>query len=216
MKTKRFRDPSKRRKQYLRKRDYWLELSRKWNKEHRDNCHIIAKRYRSAHPERVQARMKKWRLNNKPKWKVHNKKWRKANPDKIKGYRRNWELKYPEKVRAKSTKWRRANPDKHAASKKKWRLANLSRYVQYYHQRKAKKLCRPFEDCSNKIRLLRRISKFCHWCCQKLDASNFTIDHIVPLARGGHHINDNLVPACKKCNFSKGDKLIGEWEYEPV
>lgn len=39
-----------------------------------------------------------------------------------------------------------------------------------------------------------------------------TIDHIVPLARGGKHEADNLTSACYSCNSSKKDKLLEEWD----
>lgn len=38
-----------------------------------------------------------------------------------------------------------------------------------------------------------------------------TVDHVRPLARSGWEHEDNLVPACKSCNFSKGSKLLTEW-----
>lgn len=37
------------------------------------------------------------------------------------------------------------------------------------------------------------------------------IDHVVPLARGGQHTITNLVPACARCNLSKGAKSVKEW-----
>lgn len=39
-----------------------------------------------------------------------------------------------------------------------------------------------------------------------------TIDHVIPLSRGGSHAIGNLVPACRTCNLSKGKKLIVEWK----
>lgn len=39
-----------------------------------------------------------------------------------------------------------------------------------------------------------------------------TIDHLVPLARGGLHQPSNIVAACGSCNSSKCDRLITEWE----
>lgn len=38
-----------------------------------------------------------------------------------------------------------------------------------------------------------------------------TVDHIVPLARGGSNFSSNLAPACRSCNSSKGTKLLAEW-----
>lgn len=38
-----------------------------------------------------------------------------------------------------------------------------------------------------------------------------TIDHFRPLARGGEHAVENVVPACERCNYRKSDRLIFEW-----
>jgi len=37
-----------------------------------------------------------------------------------------------------------------------------------------------------------------------------TVEHILPLCRGGTHTWDNVVPAHAICNFSKGDSLPEE------
>lgn len=38
-----------------------------------------------------------------------------------------------------------------------------------------------------------------------------TIDHVVPLVRGGRHEYANLLPACIRCNMDKGTLLLNEW-----
>jgi 5-methylcytosine-specific restriction endonuclease McrA len=40
----------------------------------------------------------------------------------------------------------------------------------------------------------------CYWCGEP-DAD--TVDHIVPVALGGSNRRDNLVPACRHCNFAR-------------
>ncbi|AQT79196.1 hypothetical protein B1R94_07825 [Mycolicibacterium litorale] len=37
-----------------------------------------------------------------------------------------------------------------------------------------------------------------------------TWDAIIPLAKGGMHTLDNMQPACRECNSSKGDRFIDE------
>ncbi|MEU5847429.1 HNH endonuclease [Saccharopolyspora shandongensis] len=39
-----------------------------------------------------------------------------------------------------------------------------------------------------------------------------TVDHVRPLSRGGIEHESNLVPACMACNYSKGRKLLSEWD----
>lgn len=44
----------------------------------------------------------------------------------------------------------------------------------------------------------------CHYCEQKFPPEKLTLDHVVPLARGGESTRGNCVPACEACNRSKG------------
>jgi 5-methylcytosine-specific restriction enzyme A len=43
----------------------------------------------------------------------------------------------------------------------------------------------------------------CHYCRQLVGPENLTMDHIVPLARGGKSAKGNVVPACQTCNHQK-------------
>jgi 5-methylcytosine-specific restriction protein A len=43
----------------------------------------------------------------------------------------------------------------------------------------------------------------CHYCKKKFKASDLTMDHVTPLARGGTSTKGNLVPACRACNATK-------------
>ena len=43
----------------------------------------------------------------------------------------------------------------------------------------------------------------CHYCGGKFGATSLTMDHIVPIARGGKSTKSNVVPSCKKCNTTK-------------
>ena len=52
----------------------------------------------------------------------------------------------------------------------------------------------------------------CHYCGRKFSYKQLTMDHLVPLARGGRSTKDNLVPACKDCNTRKKTMLPLEWE----
>lgn len=52
----------------------------------------------------------------------------------------------------------------------------------------------------------------CYYCGKKTSPSNLTMDHIVPLARGGKSVKANLVTTCKSCNNKKKTLLPFEWE----
>ncbi len=52
----------------------------------------------------------------------------------------------------------------------------------------------------------------CHYCGRQVPARELTMDHLVPLVRGGRSTKGNLVPACKACNTDKKHHLAFEWE----
>lgn len=47
----------------------------------------------------------------------------------------------------------------------------------------------------------------CHWCPAPLDYASATLDHLIPLSRGGSNSEDNFVLACEECNKSRRNKM---------
>lgn len=43
----------------------------------------------------------------------------------------------------------------------------------------------------------------CHYCGQRVGAAALTLDHVVPVSRGGTSTKGNVVPACERCNRTK-------------
>jgi 5-methylcytosine-specific restriction protein A len=52
----------------------------------------------------------------------------------------------------------------------------------------------------------------CYYCRRRVGASALTMDHIVPLGRGGSSVRGNVVPSCKECNTRKKSLLPVEWQ----
>lgn len=57
-------------------------------------------------------------------------------------------------------------------------------------------------------RMLRRYRGCCAYCGQKAE---LTLDHVVPISRGGSNTIGNALPACPSCNYQKCDRTIMEW-----
>jgi 5-methylcytosine-specific restriction enzyme A len=72
----------------------------------------------------------------------------------------------------------------------------------------------------DKARALRRTNWWyrridagiCHYCRANVGRGNLTMDHVVPLSRGGKSTRGNLVACCKECNNKKKYLLPLEWE----
>lgn len=52
----------------------------------------------------------------------------------------------------------------------------------------------------------------CHYCGRRFPPGELTMDHIVPVIRGGKTTKGNVAPACKECNSKKKYLLPMEWE----
>lgn len=59
----------------------------------------------------------------------------------------------------------------------------------------------------------RRLAKgICHYCSRPVLPKDLTMDHVVPISRGGKSTKGNVVPCCKDCNNAKKQLLPMEWE----
>ena len=65
-------------------------------------------------------------------------------------------------------------------------------------------------------RLARRHTLLAKWkrqrkSCAYCDELATTIDHVLPLIRGGNNYEGNLAPCCRLCNSSKAGLMVIEW-----
>lgn len=90
---------------------------------------------------------------------------------------------------------------------KRWKQNNRARVNSYQASRRHRLTSGGYTQMEWNA-LLNEWSNACAYCgsTETLEA-----DHIVPLSRGGPNTIENIVPACQKCNRSKGPKFVGEW-----
>jgi len=50
----------------------------------------------------------------------------------------------------------------------------------------------------------------CQYCSRSLSTKQITLDHIIPVSKGGVSSFDNCVASCGECNIRKGAKLLHE------
>ncbi|WP_445638730.1 HNH endonuclease [Nostoc sp. DSM 114161] len=55
--------------------------------------------------------------------------------------------------------------------------------------------------------LIERYGYQCFWCNCDLTPQTLTIDHFIPLSKGGSNKLINLRPACRPCNQGRGNSL---------
>ena len=63
-----------------------------------------------------------------------------------------------------------------------------------------------------KAKVWEKTAGHCKYCGRRLNPfREFSVDHVIPVSKGGGDDIDNLVPACRSCNISKGDREVPAW-----
>lgn len=134
--------------------------------------------------------------------------------------------------------WFAKNPEKKAAADKRYKPKSLvrdkrrraekdQRFLALEKARRARRGADVFRVMAAKRRALKKgaviirgvtkedleylremQSGLCAYCSE---AEPLTLDHVVPLSKGGQHESYNCVLACKPCNSSKGAKSLEEF-----
>ena len=152
--------------------------------------------------------MREWRKHNKAKAKAYDQKWRAINPDKAK-----------ESDRSKGAKLyakKRLDPEFRAAA-----VARVRRWVQdnperakenrneVCRRRRARKLGVTI-GAIDRHTIVAAANGLCGICGESLEG-RYEFDHIIPLARGGGHTQDNLQLSHPRCNRRKNRMLPEEY-----
>lgn len=60
---------------------------------------------------------------------------------------------------------------------------------------------------NRRIKLMNRGVDKCHWCEKPLTIDSSTLEHIIPLSRGGLDNDNNTTLACAPCNNNRGSEM---------
>jgi 5-methylcytosine-specific restriction endonuclease McrA len=134
---------------------------------------------------------KKYYLRNREILLAKSKKWNKENKDKMKVIRRKWRIKNQKKNRELAKSWGLRNRE----------YVFYNAKIQDFKRRKA-----IGKFSLKEWNTLKK--KFNYRCAICKKRKKLTIDHIIPLNKGGTNFIDNIQPLCNQCNCSKGDKLM--------
>lgn len=58
-----------------------------------------------------------------------------------------------------------------------------------------------------RLKLIRKNGPWCYWCKCRVTLASSTVEHVIPLHRGGLDNANNRVLACKPCNHSRGHDM---------
>ncbi len=158
--------------------------------------HANAGRWATENPEKRAAQAKARRVADRERMDAVSRQWAAANRPRVNERARARYADNREAAIERSKRWQRENPRRHAARSAARRALLLGAID-------------PSDDAAGTAAAMTALRGLpCAYCG---GTERIEIDHIVPLTRGGTHTASNFAPACKTCNTSKGNRLLGEW-----
>ena len=70
------------------------------------------------------------------------------------------------------------------------------------------KVQRKYYSKDEREEILKRTDGLCAHCGKKLNADNMTVEHIIPLYKGGKDDKYNIIALCEKCNKDKNNYTV--------
>jgi len=179
-------------------------------------------------PEKTRAAKRAWRLANPDKVREQKRRSRAKDPEAARAKDRAYHAANrerilanaaarhdPEVAKAREAK-RRQNPARQAYMAEylpQWiennRDARRDIAKRAVHRRRARLAGSNSPGVTREewAAIVEYFGRCCAYCLRPAD----TIDHVEPIAMGGRDAPDNVVPACKRCNSSKGAKSLLFW-----
>ena len=176
-------------------------------------CIECQKRWNKENSERLAQNKRQWRKSPEVKARIaeYSKQYAAKNKEELKSRRKSYYWKNREKVLKQFNDWAKDNGAKIKINRTQSRKANPALYRSYSATRRARmKNAQTFQI--TKMEFQKLYSSNCFYC----QGTATSIDHVIPLSRGGNHSIGNLVACCLSCNSSKKDKTITEWRYKKL
>lgn len=130
--------------------------------------------------------------------------WKRRNKDRIREYERQ---NYPRFYQMRQ-EWVRKNREHHLAMRRA-RDNNPARRLYCRLRMHARRIGKNSTVTREEINALMERQKRCYYCKKCFSEKNKpTLDHVIPLAKGGQHVISNIVLACLSCNCQKQARMI--------
>jgi 5-methylcytosine-specific restriction endonuclease McrA len=170
---------------------------------------LQGKQYYIDNKETVKVKRAAYQKAHRAEQYVHTQAWRKRNVEKMREAGRRQYANNIEHHTAVKNAWRKANVEKIKAVHERYRVQHLPKMAEKAHKYRARKRSNGVYQVSEK-ELIKLYSSPCIACGT---TERVTVDHIIPIVRGGRHSIGNLQPLCLSCNSSKNAKTMAEWKY---
>jgi hypothetical protein len=180
---------------------------------------IVNKSYYEDNKDAILKHQKNYVENNSDAVKKRDADYYKRNCEKIKSRSSDWRRNNPEQKYKNDLKWAEENPEKVHESRRNWRHTNRGIQKEKDVRRRVRLVSQSDNTITKEsIGLLYSSAKDCPYCgvemsdrCHEDLKTAKSLDHLVPLEKGGSHSLSNVTICCLSCNSKKGNLHYHDW-----
>jgi 5-methylcytosine-specific restriction endonuclease McrA len=187
------------RRYYLRRKAEINARSKAYHEANRERMvRLQAERYRASREEITAERRRQYAEDAEHRARV------------LSGCRKS-RARNAEACRQRGAAWRESHPELMRQYRAAYKRRNLARQADYRAERRARIAGLPSERIDRAAVFLRD-DGWCYLCGYAVDETDWHLDHVTPIARGGSHTSGNVAVTHPRCNQSKGARLVHEFQ----
>lgn len=205
-------NPKTKHEYYIENKKYILEREKKYRINNIEMFKAKEKKYYDENVDTIIKYQQKYRVKNKEKISYNRKLYYENNKEICNKRCREYYENNKNSISLKSKEYREKNKDILKEKNKEYRMkpeVKRSKKISEYKRRTLKKKALSFLTKEQWGNTLKHFNNTCAYC-GKQDL-NLTLDHFVPLSKGGELSISNVIPCCYSCNASKNNTNFKIW-----
>lgn len=195
-------------------RERHIATMARWRERNKDRHRTNLAAYRKSNKSRIDQQKKDWAKRNRSKVNRTRTRWNAANPDKVKAMAKRLIARDKGPCARYLREWRKKNPGKVPEYNQRHYHKDIEKSrsvgVRNTHNRRVREGTVKLSKTILAQRVREQGGK-CLYCPVVFGVVKATVEHLIPVCRGGTNDEANIAASCKSCNSRKHHRTHDEF-----